>query len=373
MQSWRNIHFARKGPLAEAFLAYPMSRPPLYPMLLWAGARFGLAPSAVNGLLQVLLVLGIAVAVREGCGERLAVSAAAAYGLAHFAAVNLHQVTAEGLFAPLLLLLAMALSRYLASGGRIFLLLVAATCAALCVTRLFALYFALPAALGGVLLLAPLPPRRRWAHAATVLALSSAPIAFWMYAAHARTGFWTGDDRSVERAFSGENEELAELTTLGANLRLTAETLIVDFFSPTRYAAHAVVARPYAPSAIECAMLALLGIALVVLARAWASSPRGPTPLGASSASVTAALALAYLVATIVIWSLGNNDPIYTRFLFPAYPLLLLSGFEAYAWLAARAERRRDLIPFRVLFAGFLAIQLARQLWVKPLPARFLG
>ena len=376
VQSWRNLHFARRPSLSEAFLAYPMSRPPAYPMLLWLGSRLGAGPWAVNACLQALLVIGLAAIVRARHGEALSLAAALAYGLAHFGAVNMHQLTAEALFAPLLLLFALTASCYLAGAARAWLLALAATCALLCVTRLFALYFAVPAALLGVLWLAPLPARRRWAHAAVVAAASLAPIACWMYAAHARTGFWTGDDRTVERSFSGNNEDLGELTTPAANLRLTAETLIVDFFSPTRYAAHAVVARPYAPAPTEWAMLGVLGLAALTLGRAGIGALAKPPPLRSvlvAPVVIDAGLGLGFIAATIVIWSLGNNDPIYTRFLFPVYPLLLLAGFEAYAWLAARAERRRDLIPFRVLFAGFLAIQLARQLWVKPLPARFLG
>lgn len=65
VQSWKNIHFARKPSFGAAFLGYPLVRPPFYPILLWSFARIGVTPGQVNGLLQAALILGLALFFRR--------------------------------------------------------------------------------------------------------------------------------------------------------------------------------------------------------------------------------------------------------------------------------------------------------------------
>ena len=50
-------------------------------------------------------------------------------------------------------------------------------------------------------------------------------------------------------------------------------------------------------------------------------------------------LASSYFGWMLVLWTIGNNDAIYTRFLYPGYVFLLLAGFAAYARLTGRAQR----------------------------------
>jgi len=33
---------------------------------------------------------------------------------------------------------------------------------------------------------------------------------------------------------------------------------------------------------------------------------------------------LVYVVITVLVWTIGNNDPIYTRFLYPSYVYMIL-------------------------------------------------
>jgi hypothetical protein len=85
-----------------------------------------------------------------------------------------------------------------------------------------------------------------------------------------------------------------------------------------------------------------------------------------------AEVAASYLALTILLWTVGNNDPIHTRFLFPVYPLLWVLAFHAYdavrGWSATRWER----LPWQVLYAGFFAVQLGRSWRAEALPVRYL-
>ena len=121
---------------------------------------------------------------------------------------------------------------------------------------------------------------------------------------------------------------------------------------------------------------ALLAIALAAAASARRrGTPRGTArrrPVPHRPRASLAEVAAAYLGLTLSLWTVGNNDPIHTRFLFPVYALLWVLAFHAYdavkEWSAAWWER----LPWQLLYAGFVAVQLARS-WraeaaARPLP-----
>ena len=83
-------------------------------------------------------------------------------------------------------------------------------------------------------------------------------------------------------------------------------------------------------------------------------------------------VAAAYFALTLAVWTVGNNDPIHTRFLFPAYPLLVVLAFHAYDAMKERAATWWERVPWQVLYAGFFAVQLARSWRAEPLPVRYL-
>jgi hypothetical protein len=367
IQAQLNERFAER-PLDAAFEKYPRLRPPLYPMTLWLAQRAGVSPPAFQLLVLDAMLVGLALYGRRFLRAVPPGFVVLGFAVAHFNHVNLYQRTAETLFAPLLLAFAVVLWRYQVSGRGAGWLGVVAS--ALCLTRHFGLYLSVPLAAVHVVARRATEPRRRLLHAALVLVLALLPIGFWMWITHEQTGLWTGADRTRPRDLPESVEHWKELTGVDDHLRLTATTLVVDFFSPRVYAALAVVTLPYRPSAVEWALVALGLAAGASAVRVWRRSNGGVPPR--SPARIVAEVAAAYFGLTILLWTVGNNDPIHTRFLFPVYPLLWVLAFHAYdavkGWSAARWER----LPWHLLYAGFVAVQVARSWRAEALPVRYL-
>jgi hypothetical protein len=241
----------------------------------------------------------------------------------------------------------------------------------LCLTRYFAACFAVPLVIVNVLWRGPGTPLRRVRDATASLGLAVAPLLVWMWIARRETGFWTGVDRVAPRTFPEGVSHWAGLTTAQANIRLWLKTLIVDFFSPGLYAAHSVVTRPYRLSAVEWTLVALSTAALVVAMAAWrrrgAERSRDEGP---ERALVVQAFFL-YNAATLVTWSFANNDPIYTRFLYPSYVFLILLGFYAYADVRRWTASPLGPLTFRILYVSLLVVHCMRNLQAVALPVRY--
>jgi len=368
IQAQLNERFAERG-LEAAFEKYPRLRPPLYPMTLWAAHRAGISSPAFQVLVFDAMLVGLALYGRRFLRRVHAGVLVLGFAVAHFNHVNLYQRTAETLFAPLLLVFAVILWRYHASARGAGWLGAAAS--ALCLTRHFGLYLAVPLAVAHVLARRATERRRRMIHVAIILVLALAPIGYWMWITHEQTGLWTGADRTRARDLPESVDHWKDLTGADDHLRLAAKTLLVDFFSPRLYAALAVVTLPYRPTALEWAMVA---IALAAGISAFRAGRRAGWRRDDSSspARVMAEVAAAYFGLTILLWTVGNNDPIHTRFLFPVYPLLWVLAFHAYdavkRWAAGWWER----LPWVLLYAGFVTIQVTRSWRAEALPVRYL-
>ena len=141
-----------------------------------------------------------------------------------------------------------------------------------------------------------------------------------------------------------------------------------------------MVNAPYAPSALELALLALA----VAAVAAWLPQRR-PRRRSESGAAIQAGrspphphpeqillplcLLAAYVVLLIAVWTVGNNDPIYTRFLYPAYPLLVLLAFAAYARVRESGPAW-GVVAWRALFAALLVVHALRDYQAVALPLR---
>jgi hypothetical protein len=297
-----------------------------------------------------------------------------ALAVANFNYVNAHQATPEVLTIAVLLGLLLALGAARRHPDKPRLWLLSALAAALFLSRYFALFFMLPLLALELFWLAR-PGRAR--RVLGVCGIALLPVVVWMGVAFTQTGHLTGSDRFAPRNLREEIQDWGELTTLPANLALFARTHTVDFLSTSAYASHSVVDRPYEMAPHELALLALSALcAGLLLQDGWRRlAAGGRTPqqrLGALRASPLylplAALA-SYHAMLIGLWSVGNNDPLYTRFLYPSYPLLLLVAFGAYARL--RATRPWPLrLPFQLLYVSLIGVHLWRDHQALALPLR---
>ena len=336
-------------------------------MTLWLARRAGLSAPAFQVLVFDAMLVGLALYGRRFLRGVHPGFLVLGFAVAHFNHANLYQRTAETLFAPLLLAFAVVLWRYEVSGEGAGWLGTMAS--ALCLTRHFGLYLAVPLAAVHVAARRATEPRRRLIHTALVLVLALAPIGYWMWITHEQTGLWTGADRTRPRDLPESVDHWKELTGVDDHLRLTATTLMVDFFSPRVYAALAVVTVPYRPSAVEWALVAI-GLAAGVSAVRVGRRSRDPSP--PSPARMVAEVAAAYLGLTILLWTVGNNDPIHTRFLFPVYPLLWVLLFHAYDAVKEGSAAWWERLPWQLLYAGFVVVQMMRSWRAEALPVRYL-
>jgi len=372
IQSELNLRFAGRDSLVSALERYPKLRPPLYPVLLWLAEATGLSALRVNELIFLATLPLLYVLARRSLGRVNPLHPVLLYAVANFNYVNLHQVTAEGLFVLLSLLLVLGLGSIAREDeGWLPLAVVTLATAGLCLTRYFAVYFAVPLVALNVLWRAPGPWLRKARDAAASLALALAPLLVWMWAARRETGFWTGVDRVAPRTFPEGAAHWAGLTTAEANFRLWLKTLLVDFFSPSVYAAHSVVTRPHTPSAVEWTLVALSAAALLIAVAAWRRRGAQRSSEERPERSLVAQAFLLYNAATLLTWSFANNDPIYTRFLYPSYVFLILLGFYAYADVRRWTASPWGPLAFRLLYVSLLVVHCVRNAQAVALPVRY--
>ena len=371
VQAQRNLVFA-DSPLGLAMERHGYLRPPLYPLLLWAGVQVGIPPPRTDELLFLAALGLVALYARRALPGVRPLWPVLLLAVAHFDHVNVYQPVAETLFVALLLLLTLGLLREQREGSHASLVIVVAATAGLGLTRYFALFFPVPVVAANLALLPPRPLGSRLKRAAAALAVGLAPVAWWLFEARRHTGYWTGADRSAPRHLPEVVRHWEQLTGLGSQLALTAKTLLIDFFSPVFPAGLAVVTRPWRPGVFETAGLLLCLVAgLSCLRVVLSGRPAGLPPWRDETRDggfLVLELVLAFYGATLAVWTWGNNDPINTRFLYPSYALLVLLGFHA--WSLVKSEGALARAAFRALYAFVLAAQLWRSLFALPLPIR---
>jgi hypothetical protein len=234
---------------------------------------------------------------------------------------------------------------------------IALTTSVLCLTRYFSLFWPFPVAVMCLATLGAVPIRRRAAYAGVVVLITIVPIGLWMLHSYLKTGFLTGIDRQAQRFGHA-------FTDLYHNQLFLRRTLLIDFFSPTEAATHEAVTFRGAATMTETALLFVLGIAImtsIVLlvrhrtnAQSTASAPQAFPWLFAFVST--------YPVVLITLSTIGNNDPLYTRFLYPLYPFLVLLAFDVYRWTRDRSSSVVTRLPWWLLYVGVLGVQCRRLL-----------
>jgi hypothetical protein len=374
VQGERNLRFV-EYPLSRALDRHGFLRPPLYPMLLWAGARVGIPPLRVNEILFLLTLALVAVYVRRALPGVRPIWPVLLLAVADANYANLHQPVAETLFVLLLLALTLGLLRDARAGDGTSLSIVATSLAGLGVTRYFAMFFPAPIVGLNLLLLTPRRLSLRVARTTVALVLGLAPLAGWMAVARARTGYAMGEDRQAVRRLPPAVSHWNELRGLSAHVELTGKTLAIDVLSPTSHAGLAVVTVPYRFGPVEVSGLALAAAAgLAVLRAAAAASARlrlgTVLPALRSGGFLVAELVAAFYISTLAVWTLGNNDPINTRFLYPTYALLVLGSFHAFELVKRRGAGPLGRVPFLTLYVLVILVQVWRAFFALPQPIR---
>jgi hypothetical protein len=370
-QGKKNLVFTIRT-IDDAMSKHGWFRPPLYALLLWGATRLGLAAERVNETLFLGTLALVALYARRAIAGVHPLWPVLLLAVAHFNYANLHQPVAETLFVLLLFVLVHGLLRYERWGDTVGLMLATLATAGLGFTRYMALFFPIPLVALNTFLLPPLSFLRRGLRTGACLVVILAPVCVWMWMAYKATGYWTGDDRLAPRRLPRSVRHWEQYQGFGSHVGLTAKTLVIDFLSPRYHAGLSIVTRPYALGPTEGVGLVLLGAAILVAFR----GVRRPASLtealktARSPSFLVLEMVVAFYVATLVVWTLGNNDPINTRFLYPSYALLVLLAFHAYAAVKARLRSLSARLPFLALFALVCAVQIWRNFNAPSLPIR---
>ena len=344
--------------------------PPGYPLVLLLGRKAGLPPRTTNLLLfcSALLLLGFL--YRQVFPESNPLWAVLLYASCGFNYYNLSQFTSEALVVPLALCAFSLLLLYLKKRTYPLLLGLSMCCAAVFISRYHALAWLLP--LFGAHLLFSLRKFNRlsFLHLATFGLIALIPVAFVMRANYKTNGHLTGMPRLGYdvRKLPDNLEHYRELTGADDNIRLTAQTLFVDFLSPRALATHEVNQSAYRLSWLEWGVALILAFAVGIAAFYFfrgrvhlkkMSAPRKPGLRGeVSPGFLLGEFFVAYVVITVILWSVGNNDPIYTRFLYPSYPFLILWGFAGYSFVKKASSSTPAVLPFILLYLSIISINL---------------
>lgn len=221
---------------------------------------------------------------------------------------------------------------------------VALSCAVATSARYMAVFTILPVMGFAVLFLAGPPPARRLAEALRFAALAAAPSALWL----ARNAWIAGHPLGMAR--TAERRNALDLG-LAENALALLRTVATDLFSPEALGVRRVI---YGEIPLEhprfvagsVAAFLVLGTTAAILARRGLPRRVGLELRWRGSAGLglllLASFEIAYSVVLLGLWTVGNNDPIHTRFAAPLYAPAVAIGF-ALASLVWRARPSRLL------------------------------
>lgn len=275
---------------------------------------------------------------------------------------NASIITSEMLVIAEVVLLLLVLGRYVERPRISGVVLLGLLSCAIGLTRYFGAIWVIPTTVLCLFLVyQPLLTRLRHI---CVYALVTAPgILLWLLHVYGTTGHLTGLDRAQQRDLPESVAFLAQFTDFYHNVLFTLRTANFDLFSPGQIGEKAPVlfsglsAFERGTAVIVCVVfggvLVQVGLVLVRRLRLDALRPR----------HLPGMFAVSHIVLTIIVWSLGNNDPIYTRFIFPFYPLLVLAAFVAFVdadrgSLSGRIVRN-SLMLFAFIYLGSQFLELS--------------
>ena len=311
--------------------------PPLYAFLLAGLGALGLAPIPAIVLINGVVMAGGFWAFRalaDRMGLRSGLAATALYAVLASNVYCFRMARPDAIVPVLALATMLALAAHAERGRRRYLVLAAVAAGLAALTRYMGLFTVVPLGIAGVLL-APGRPARRGRDLALFLPVAVGPIAVWLLRNWARTGYATGMSRTTFR-------EEAAGTGLVGNIVALGHTAGLDLFGPrvmgVRLLVHegGHVPLPALTWTVTGVAIVLLAVAAITAARGGGrGAPDRPDKASASYArKLVAWFAGIHAAALLVLWTVGNNDPIHTRFVAPLYPglvLLLFAGREAAA------------------------------------------
>lgn len=366
-QSRANIAAAEKPTLVAAVDEYPSAWPPAYPVSLWLFARFGAPVQLFNLLCFYALLLSVWGFARTHLSTISPVIVVFFVASIHANYHNVHQQTAETLFALLAVVALLVLASFKQHSTHLLVCVLGVLTALSALTRFFALFWIAPLML---LHLAFLEPNRSMRRRAAQVCVYVAPIMLfvvpWLLRLRGQTGAFSGADRFATRIYPPALAHWENLTGFTSNVKLAIKTAFVDTFSPQRLASHKVVdtqgltvSEVFIAVLLAIALALVIGVVVITFRNLPPAAKRAAISHAANSPSLLPAhFAVVYVISLVVTWTLSNNDPIYTRFMFPSYVFFVLAAFAIFSWTKSRCKDRWHILPWHLLGALYLGSNL---------------
>jgi len=352
-QSLTNLQFINNDTFRSALRTYPKAWPPLYPSILYILIHIGISSEVIN-FLFFGLVLAFIIALFKNYLKNIPwIYPALLYGVSAFNFYNMRQYVSETMFIALSFSVFFSLLGYMKKPGLKHLAILIVASALSCLTRYFALFWILPVAIFVIVKVNHPDLKKVCRHAAGFLFFSLIPIAIWMFSAYQQTGYFSGMDRFGLRYLPGGQFCAYGSTHLGTNIFLITKTIFIDFFSIDKIADHSTVMRHYPLKIIEL-FIGLLVFYIFIrniysLIKKWR--------VKADTIYLIPVFALAYLFAIMLVWGISNNDPLYSRFLYPFYPYIIISIFIYYSFFIKGNPGLQGLL-FKMLYCCYIAVNL---------------
>ena len=347
----------------------PFSKyPPLYPLLLApleaCGLGVGPALYAVNCATLAITLFAMYALARQ-LGVRWAWLAPVLYaslGATHYL---LRTARADAIPICACLVAVLALARYARDGSRGALAVSVVACALGGLSRYMAMVTLVPILLGAVVWLAG-PARRSRIRDGLAFALGAGlPSALWL----ARNVVLKGQPFGISKVMEARSG--AEGTTFLTNVSGLVKTFFIDLFGHdalgVRIVTYGETRLPH-PTALYAGIAVAGGcwIALAWSGRRARRSTEEPERASCRIGTLLAVFFALYAAAMIAIWTIGQNDPIHTRYVAPLYaPLCLLA--------LAAGQRVLRASPTAWKRAAMAAIALAVVVPNAAKSARILG
>ena len=345
--------------------------PPGYPAVLFFGHQLHIPFPWINLALLYTTFIITFLFLRRFLTILWATAGVLGLTLFSFHYYNYAQFTSEALIIPLSLLILLLLIIYKEHHSWQSLWGMSLIAALAFVSRYHILAWMLPVVSLVLLLDRRFPVKKRLHHGGVFLGVSIIPVGLYMLINRIRTGYFTGMPRLGGYAVrpplpdEGEASYFASQVSFTDNIRLTFKTYFLDFFSQSTLATHHANRLPYQFSALE---IITFGLFLITMSLAIHFFFRRRSERHSSHAyednHVIPILILAvssYILITIAIWTTGNNDPIYTRFLYPSYPPLTILFLAIMTAIFHQTKSLFYRVPF-LLFTVLILIINAMKL-----------
>jgi hypothetical protein len=337
-----------------------------YPVTLWGARQLGVEPQELHkGLVGLTIVLLAALASVAGFSTW--VVPALGYALLLAVPFNLALFTSEAMLVPCSLVALLALYSYARRPRTLTLCVLGLLLAYAANLRYFALVWLFPIAVFHVSLALADNHLKRLGRVVLLLCIALPAILATFATNIARTGYATGMDRLdwSSRRVMPVVEHWREQTDLASSVFLMLKTWLIDWFSTSDYASHGALDSPLSQT-VGIAGLFVLALLFAGLSFGLKQAHSAARPswdeiclrlARPSIALLVHEFLVVFLLTTVLLWTIGNNDPIHSRFVFPAYPLMIFAIYAAYE---RTQKRTATIIIWSSCAAGFLLIQISK-------------